>query len=478
MSENKTAPEDLVPFGKKMAFSSGHLAIQLYPAAMSVFMVILVVSLKMDPLLAGLLAALPRIFDAIIDPVMGYISDNTHTRWGRRRPYIFIGAIINAIAFVAMWQIYPENGQSYNFVYFLILSFAFYLGNTMFAAPLMGWTYELTPDFHERTRVIAVTQFVGQTAWIIAPWLWVIVYMPDLYPSAPEASRNIALIFGLLCMVLGVIPAIFCKERVIPNVTDKKVTIKGFSAQIKEFIGGIAQTFKYKTFKKLCAATFLIFNGYQIVSQFAFFIIVYYLFQGNVGAAGVWPAWFGTVASLATIILVIPIVTYLSKKFGKKNAFIIATAISIVGYCLKWWGFNPANPYLMLLPLPLISFGIGGLFTLMMSMTADVCDLDELTVNKRREGTFGAVYWWMVKLGNGLAMLFSGAVLKWAGFDEALGAQTADTITKLRIADIAIPATTALLAIIIMWKYKLTETDAREIRKRLEERRGKVVAEI
>jgi GPH family glycoside/pentoside/hexuronide:cation symporter len=167
---NKTAPEDIIPFGIKVAYSSGHLANQLFPAAMSVFMVILVMSLKMDPLLAGILAAAPRLWDAIIDPVMGYISDNTHTKWGRRRPFIFIGAIITGLAFIAMWQIFPENGQTYNFFYFLILSLVFYTGYTIFATPLIGMGYELTPDYHERTRLMAVTQWIGQLAWIIAPW--------------------------------------------------------------------------------------------------------------------------------------------------------------------------------------------------------------------------------------------------------------------------------------------------------------------
>ncbi|NCC72876.1 MAG: MFS transporter, partial [Sphingobacteriia bacterium] len=147
---------------------------------------------------------------------------------------------------------------------------------------------------------------------------------------------------------------------------------------------------------------------------------------------------------------------------------------SIVGYALKWWGFNPANPYLMFLPLPLISFGIGGLFTLMMSMTADVCDLDELKNGARREGTFGAVYWWMVKLGTAVALLTSGAVLNLVGFDKDATVQTTQTLTNLRIADIVIPVITGLLAIIVMWKYDINRQKALEIRDLLIARRGKV----
>ena len=128
MPHYKTAPQDIVPLGQKLAFGSGHLANQLFPAALGVFMIVLVLALKMDPFLAGLLAAIPRLLDALTDPLMGYISDNTRSRWGRRKPYIFLGSVITGVCFMVMWQLYPENSQSYNFVYFLSLSIIFYIG--------------------------------------------------------------------------------------------------------------------------------------------------------------------------------------------------------------------------------------------------------------------------------------------------------------------------------------------------------------
>ena len=106
-------------------------------------------------------------------------------------------------------------------------------------------------------------------------------------------------------------------------------------------------------------------------------------------------------------------------------------------------------------------------------MTADVCDLDELNNGMpRKEGTFGAIYWWMVKLGQGLALVLGGLVLKAVGFDQNLAQQTAETMTNLRLADIIIPAVTAGLAILVMWNYNLTEERSREIKEELEERRG------
>ena len=120
MATTKTAREDIVPFGQKIAFGSGHLANQLFPAALGVFMIILVLALKMDPFLAGLLAAIPRLLDALTDPIMGYISDNTRSKWGRRKPYIFLGSIITGFAFMIMWQLNPEN-SNLQLLLFLIL---------------------------------------------------------------------------------------------------------------------------------------------------------------------------------------------------------------------------------------------------------------------------------------------------------------------------------------------------------------------
>ena len=475
MEHYKTAPEDKIPFGQKMAFGSGHLANQLFPAALGVFMVVLIMSLKMNPVLAGILGALPRLIDALTDPIMGFISDNTKSKWGRRKPYILAGSVITGISFMAMWQLSPESSQLYNFFYFLFVSIIFYIGYTIFATPLIGLGYEMTPDYNERTRLMAVSQWMGQIAWMIAPWFWVIIYDPSIFDSAPEGARILAIWVGALCMVLGIMPALFNKEMIVPNKEKMaNLSFKELAANTKEFLKGITLTLKNKPFVKLCGATFFIFNGFQTIAQFAFFIIVYYLFQGDKAAAGTWPAWFGTMSAVATAFLVIPIVTKLSEKIGKKNAFIVATLISIIGYALKWWGFNPANPWLMFLPIPFLSFGIGGLFTLMMSMTAVVCDLDELNCGERREGMFGAVYWWMVKLGNALAILTSGIVLSMVGFNEAIGVQSAEAITNLRIADILIPVATAIMAIVIVWKYDISEAKSYEIRQALIARRGKV----
>ncbi|HAN65006.1 MAG TPA: MFS transporter [Chitinophagaceae bacterium] len=476
MTNPSSKHSDKVPFVQKLAFGSGHLVNNLLPGALGVFSFFLLTAFGMDPFLAGLLGGLPRIYDAITDPIMGFISDNTQSRWGRRRPYIFIGAIFCGILFALLWQLDPTNTQWYNFWYFLILSLVYLTANTIFSTPLIGLGYEMSSDYNERTRLMAFSQTIGQIAWMIVPWFWVIIADPDIFNTQAEGVRKLSIIVGSACILLGVLPAIFCKEVDQTHLQNRaELSIKNIMSNLKELFRNMVNITRNKPFMKLCGATFLVFNGFQVVASFSYFIIVFYLFRGDYGSAGTWPAWFSTISAFTTAFLVIPIISYMARKWGKRKAFIISTIISIFGYALKWWGFTPGQPWMMFIPIPLMSFGIGGLFTLMMSMTADVCDLDELYNGMpRKEGTFGAIYWWMVKLGQGLALVLGGWVLKVVGFDQSLTEQSAATIMNLRIADIVIPVVTAALAIWVMWRYDLSEEKAREIKQELVRRRGEL----
>ena len=476
MTAYETPLKDRVPLGQKAAFGTGNLVVNLLPGALGVFQFFLLTAFGIDPVLAGLLGGLPRLLDALTDPIMGYITDNTKSRFGRRRPYIFIGAILSGVMFALLWQLNPENSQMYNFWYFLILSFIFIIANTIFATPYIGLGYEMTPDYNERTRLMASAQIFGQVAWMIVPWFWVLIANPDLFETQAVGVRRLSVVVGGICMILGILPALLCKEVNQENLTNRDdLTLKNISNNLKSLLKNMVLIFKNIPFVRLCGATFLVFNGFQLVASFSYFIILFYMFNGDYGDAGTWPAWFSTVSALFTAFLIIPIITWMSNRWGKRNAFIISTFISIIGYALKWWGFSPGNPWLMFMPVPLMVFGIGGLFTLMMSMTADVCDLDELKNGMpRKEGTFGAIYWWMVKLGQALALVLGGLVLKLVGFDQNAAVQTAETLTRLRLADILIPAVTAGLAILVMWKYDLTEDRAREIKETLIKRRGEL----
>jgi GPH family glycoside/pentoside/hexuronide:cation symporter len=641
----KTAPEDRISLKQKSAYAVGMLVNNLQAAALPAMVVILNLGLGMDVLWVGLIGAIPRIFDAVSDPMLGYISDNTRTRWGRRRPFIFAGAILAGIIFALMWQLpsgyidildktpikqhqtvaaqaedavfndaggvvlnyteadtsdaryvfygpkslattggsslatnldgFPqveinvdipefesfevifneaasENGspgESYAinlteamseegkgnlykfkledlarstslgdqngnntldiqsldnisiqlaglvgtgtatvhsvklrkseqffvtyFWYFMAMSILFFLAYTVFATPFVAFGYEMTPDYHERTRLHAFANTVGQLAWLGVPWFYAIM-SSALFRDTVHGARTLAIAVGIIVAVFGIIPAIFLKER--QTLEPVKNAGKGFAENMREFFKGIVTTFKCSPFVKLCGATFLVFNGFQLGMSFSIYVMIYYLFGGNDGDAGKLMGWFGMLTSIATL-GVIPLTGWIATKIGKRKTFLITISLSILGYAIKWVGYNPDYPYWLLYAAPFVAFGTGSLFTLMGSMISDVCDYDELETHQRREGVFGAIYWWMVKVGMALAGLLTGVLLKVSGFDVALGAAQAEkTLFLIRLFDVGIPLLTSLIALWIISTYKLTEVKAYDIRMQLEARRGKVAA--
>jgi GPH family glycoside/pentoside/hexuronide:cation symporter len=462
-----------VGMGQKIAFGFGMLANQMFPAALGVFIIVLVQDLGFAALLWGIIQFAPRIFDAITDPLMGFISDNTKSKWGRRRQYVFIGGIIMGIAYVAMWQLYEDDGIVYNFIYFFSWSLVFYLGLTIFSVPYVAMGYEISDDFHERTQIMAIAQFIGQWAWVIAPWFWVILYDPSWFPEgAGQGVRDLSVWVAIPCTIFALIPAIFIKSKSTKDRSDFiPININYILKSIKGIFISAFEAFKIKQFKKIAFATFLIFNSFQVIAAFTFLIIVHYMFNSDPASAGNWPALHGSVGALITSFLIIPLITVISKKIGKKKAFILSQLISIIGYVLFWFLFVPGKPYLFLFALPFHSFGIGSLFTIMMSMTADICDLDELENGKRREGVLGAVYWWMVKLGFGVAALLSGFILWLVGFDPEQVTESATT--GMRLFYTFLPICGVVCAILIMKDYDITEERANEIKNELAIRKSK-----
>jgi len=580
---HQTAPEDRIPFFQKFIYGMGSLANDSQAAWIGQMVAILIVGLQINPFVVGLIGCVPRIFDAIIDPVVGFSSDNARTRWGRRRPFIFFGAIAAGICYIFMFQLYPENSNTFNSWYFLIFQIIFFAAFTCYSIPWIALGYEMTPDYHERTTLQSWSRAFAQVPWLLAPWAWTIMgEFKNPETGATDlvlGARTVAMIIGIVIIAFGVLPAIFNKEHfanlpdpvkpagrfmahLLKDLRSKALMIKvfiicvivsliGFAicyfplnlAQyplrllihifllsvllerelfhflyafpvLRNMFDNIGLSFKNKLFVKLCATTFLIFNGFMLSSTFILFVIWHYVFKNapdfglaqNAGSKllGI----YGSFSAICTV-CVVSFIPWLSRKLGKRGAFFVTIPISIIGYSMKWFGYNQVHAsssklweitaasgfgswpqitnffkacaivaqehYLLLACAPFIVFGLGSLFTIILSMVADVCDLDELKTGQRREGMFSAVYWWMVKLGLAMASLVGGAMLTGTGFKPELQLQQAPgTLLWMRIWDVSIPIVTSLIAIFIIATIHYSQKDANEVRRQLEARRGKV----
>ena len=186
------------------------------------------------------------------------------------------------------------------------------------------------------------------------------------------------------------------------------------------------------------------------------------------------PSLVATVGTFANFFIV-AFVTFLATMIGQRRTFIIAIGLAILGYALKTFAYSPEHPWLIMLPAPLMAFGLGSLFTLMPSMMADIVDQDELRTGQRREGMFASIYWWVVKLGQTAASMGGAWLLASTGLNAELGGdQTESTLLLLRVYDIGLPILLYLLAIGLVATIDVSREKSEAVRRELEARRRSV----
>ena len=215
-----TAKKDRIPIFQKFVYGMGSLANDSQAAWIGQMVVILILGLGISPIWVGLIGAVPRVFDAILDPIIGFSSDNARTRYGRRKPFIFFGAIFAGICYMLMFQLHAENSPTFNAWYFLIFQILFFAAFTCYSIPWIALGYEMTPDYHERTRLQSASKIAAQIPWLVAPWCWIIMYNKNWFPN-PETggadvvygARVLAIIIGVVIICFGILPAIFNKEH-------------------------------------------------------------------------------------------------------------------------------------------------------------------------------------------------------------------------------------------------------------------------
>ncbi len=212
---------DRIPFGQKIAFSfgSGTDYVATILMTTTLWMPVFNIGLGISPTLLGIGLMILRGWDAITDPIMGNISDNARTRWGRRRPFLFVGAILTAAVYPFIWR--PPSGlsESGTFVYLMVIGVIFFTCFTMWSMPYYGFQLELTPNYDERTRLNAWMALVGKLTGLVGGWIlfivtWVAPEDPvtgreDIVAGMQTCSWGIAAVI----VVLGLAPALFVKER-------------------------------------------------------------------------------------------------------------------------------------------------------------------------------------------------------------------------------------------------------------------------
>lgn len=407
------------------------------------------VALHVPPGLLGIAALIFRLWDAITDPIMGWISDRSEFKFGRRRPYIIAGAIFGGLLFALMWWCPRGMSTTFYFTWYIVVSLLFYSAFTVFGVPYLAMGYELSTDYHERTRIMAYRTWFQSVAGICIQWMFWLTQR-NCFEDTVEGMRWVGIGMGVIVIITGVVPGLFLKER--PLTTQEKSANRE-KVKLKHALSVL----KVRPFRYIIVALALAMVGMFSVAILGFYVNVYYVFGGDLKAASFLLGMSGSFYHLSCM-LSVPMVTLTSSRIGKKKTLVFFIGLAVLGTLLKWSLFAPENPWLQLVVTGLMAPGLSAVWTLLASMTADVTDLDELENGTRREGSFGAIFGWTMKLGFALCFMIAGFVLEWTGFDAELGGdQAAGTILGMRLLYMIIPAVGLIGAMLCIWRYPLTE---------------------
>lgn len=465
-----TAPEDKVPFSRKVGYGTGMLGFALLiQTYMQFYNPIFNDTLGLSPVLIGWVIFLSRLWDALTDPLMGSISDNTRSRWGRRRPWIALGALLCAVGFLAIWWFPGGRSPAFYFVWLLVTSLFFYLSFTVFTVPYIALGMELSPDYHERTSVMTMRTVIEQFGVFVVSSLFVLTSL-DCFADRAEGMRYNSLWVAALIFAVIMVPALSAREHPSVDAAISRQDSQKDRKKIPLWLS-VKETLSCWPFLNLGLITIVSYLGVITVGSLGYYVTVYHLFGGDKGvASGRLMTLVGYSIPVSTMVA-LPLMNTLSKKIGKRNALAVAFSLCVVGAVLRWPLYTPAHPYLSIIPTVLFGIGCAGAYLFINAMIPEAVDADELKTGERREGMFSAVYGWTYKLGAALAMLLSGYVLQWTGFDANAAEQTPEAVFWLRFSFTWLAAISLAVTVLLVLTYPITEQKAYEIRRQLEERR-------
>lgn len=466
---NETPISERIPAREKLAYSMGTIPFGFaYMALAQLAYPVFNITLGISATLIGLVMGVGRLWDAITDPFVGMISDNTRSRWGRRRPYILLGGLLLSITFPLIWAVPTDWSHNQIFAWLLVSILLFYTASTVFCVPWLSLSYEISPDPIERTRVQTYRAYVNIMVALSMPWVYRFA-QSDFFADTMTGVRIIAWGMGA-CMLIFSIPVfVGCQERFWKQAShQKKIAL----------MPALKATLSNKPFMffVLGVVTALLCT-HILVGSLALYINSYYIFAGDTKAGAEFVAFAAMVAA-ATKFVILPFCSRLCRIYGKLALMRWSQWVSLVGSISTWFLYTPSNPYFQYIAIAMLAPSAAALWLLVDPTKADCADYDEWNTGLRREGMYAAVANWIEKLCISLILVFSGMILDLSGFDSTLGAdQPEHTMTVLRLCYMIIPAIGNVMALVTLYWFPLTDKRMGEIRADLKARRGEASAD-
>ncbi len=462
--KKKVYSPEHIPLINKIGYAFGAMTDNLIMNAFGgLVMPVFNIALFVDPVLLGWAVAVPRVFDAISDPIMGNISDNTRSRWGRRRPYIFIGAVLCAIMLPIIWMA-PSTNDWFVFWWVAILGTLYFTAYTVYIIPYQALGFEMTTDYDERTRLLAWPNYIGLTMSFVLPWLPRLVEA-ERFGGTVQGAIWVSVGVGFIILFGGLMPAIFGRE--IAQAEEQEHISLGKA--VKASASNIP-------FILVAMSNVVVLTGLATFGGIGLYVNIFYIFGGD-RAAGLALVGLGGTVYAAVSYFSVAIAVWLGTRIGKKKTAQIQLLVTLIGSASLLLTLRPDMPYLQLASTVIVGLGLQGVWMTFFTMVGDVCEEDELKTGLRREGMFSSIGGFSRKMAVAVAAIMTGTLLKWIGFDAEL-ADTAgmpdDVLLLLKNSFVIGQVAVLGLGLLLISFYPITRERAMETQRLLKERRGEL----
>ncbi|MBA7614066.1 putative symporter YjmB [subsurface metagenome] len=398
--------------------------------------------------LAGIVIMIGKIWDAVTDPMVGYLSDRTKTRWGRRRPYIFIGAIPLFLAMVVMFT-NPGLSDPTPLIIWAVLAFCL-LGTafTVVNIPYSSLTPELTRDYHERTELNGYRFGFAVVGTLLGAGAALPIV--SAFPTKNTGFSVMGTIFGALMMATALITFFSVREPV--------------SREMKPGMGFLKtylKVFGNRPFVLLLITFALHITAVTVVSGIMVYYYKYIFLREPMTTVAL-------LILLVTAMVFIPVSVLVSKKIGKKPVYgggmlLIAAACMLIFFLGHILGMNVSFLFVVL-----AGIGLSTTYVIPWSMIPDTVEYGYLESGERSEGAYYGIWTFITKIGQALAIAISGGILGLAGYIPEV-AQSAAARFGIRLLFGPVPALIFAAAAIVLYFYPINETRYQEILSRIKE---------
>ena len=434
-----------------------HALICMYGQAMNIF----TVGFGLKAAVVGWAMMLPRVFDALIDPMMGHFSDNLHTRWGRRKPFLVGGSVLAGLFVALLWWGNRTWSDTAQLAYLAVLGTLFYCSWGLYSMAWNSLGYELTDDYNQRSRVAAIGGLFASGVLALNGWTYWFALRP-FFGGEVYGIRWISSGVAVLAVGAAFYAACNCKERFA--TANKEHTPIG---------AALKTTLKNRPFVILLLYKFCQILGERVFNGLLFYLGMYYVCKGDKNLSTSITGLGGTIGSFLGFV-VLPLIPLLSRKLGKRAGLTLPAGIAFAMALSMPVILKPAVPYLLLLPILLLMTLSIIANTMTNAILPDICDLDELENGQRREGLYTAVVAFVSKLEISLTVLVVGYLVDLSGFNPKLTTQPDAVMTKMLWMAIIPTGFFTFAGLMLALRFRMTEETMDGIRKQLESRRAVV----